>query len=190
MGLDISVISQMRPVEIPEGIEKWSDEYYDWESERGGHLWTVYQMEHFPHQGEGLPDTEVVESLGEEYGFRAGSYSGYGEWRDDLATAAGYPGGAQEVWSRADGGEYGFPFEELINFPDNEGVIGPVASQKLYKDFVEQEEKIMKSIDEWYLKIHPTKSYDKSDLKWFIDKYNDWKHAFKLASDNGMVIFH
>ena len=45
MGLDISVISQMRPVEIPEDIELWSDEYYDWEQEQDfdGNVWNLYQ---------------------------------------------------------------------------------------------------------------------------------------------------
>ena len=33
MGLDISVISNLEPIEIPEDIELWSDEYYDWEKE-------------------------------------------------------------------------------------------------------------------------------------------------------------
>ena len=191
MGLDISVISNIEPVELPEGMEKWSDEFYDWEGDHyPSGLWTPYIDSNFPRQGEGLPDSEVVQSHGEGHSFRAGSYSGYNEWRNDLALAAGYEGGAEEVWSRGDGGEYGIPFEELINFPDNEGVIGPVVSEKLYKDFVDQEEKIVKNIDEWYLKIHPTKAYNSDDFKWFMSKYNDWKEAFRLASDNGMVIFH
>ena len=167
MGLDISAISEIKPVELPEGMEKWSDEYYDWESERGQTLWTPHNMPHFPRHGEGLPDTEVVESLGEYFSFRAGSYSGYGEWRNDLAIAAGYKGGSEEVWMKADSGDYGGPFEELINFADNEGVIGPVISQKLYDDFVNYEKEIDKTIDWWYLKMTPEKEYTGDDIKWF-----------------------
>ena len=42
---------------------------------------------------------------------------------------------------------------ELINFSDADGVIGPIASQKLYNDFVKYEEPIMKKLDRFYLKF-------------------------------------
>ena len=190
MGLDITAVSEIRPIDLPEGMEKWTDEYYDWESSKGYSLWTPHNMASFPRHAEGLPDSELVDADGESYSFRAGSYSGYGEWRNDLALAAGYEGGSEEVWMKADGGEYGFPFEELINFPDNEGVIGPVVSQKLYDDFVNYEKDIAHTIDQWYLKMNPEKEYYGDDLKWFKIKYNDWKHAFDTARNNGMVIFH
>ena len=60
MGLDITAISEMEPIEIPEGIEIWSDEYYDWEADQdfAGHVWNLYQSDQvFPEQGEGLPNT-------------------------------------------------------------------------------------------------------------------------------------
>ena len=31
MGLDISAVSKLEPIEVPEDIEQWSDEWYDWE---------------------------------------------------------------------------------------------------------------------------------------------------------------
>lgn len=62
--------------------------------------------------------------------FRAGSYSGYGEWRDWLAKAAGFES-AKEVWSNNKDG----PLSELINFSDCEGYIGPAVSAKLANDF-------------------------------------------------------
>ena len=34
MGLDISVISEIVPIDIPEDIELWSDEYYEWEEKQ------------------------------------------------------------------------------------------------------------------------------------------------------------
>ncbi len=191
MGLDISVISNIKPMDLPEGMKKWSEEYYNWEEEEGKEFWSPYNMAHFERHSEGLPDSELVYSDdGEYFSFRAGSYSGYGEWRNDLAIAAGYEGGSEEVWMKADGGEYGFPFEELINFPDNEGVIGPVVSQKLYDDFVNYEKDIDHSIDQWYLKMNPEKEYYGDDVKWFKAKYKDWKYAFDIARKNGMVIFH
>ena len=81
-------------------------------------------------------------------------------------------------------------FQELINFPDNEGLIGPIASERLYQDFVNYESKIDKAVDWWYLKMSETKEYNSEDVKWFKSKYNDWKHAFDIARNNGMVIFH
>ena len=191
MGLDISVISDIKPMDLPEGMKKWSEEYYNWEEKEGKEFWSPYNMEAFERHSEGLPDSELVYSDdGEYFSFRAGSYSGYGEWRNDLAIAAGYEGGSEEVWMKADGGAYGFPFEELINFPDNEGVIGPVVSQKLYDDFVNYEEEINHTIDQWYLKMVPGKEYAGEDMQWFKNKYKDWKHAFDIARQNGMVIFH
>ena len=134
MGLDITAISEIEPVEIPEDIELWSDEYYDWEEEQNfpGSVWNLYQSSNFPEQGEGLPNGSVV-SKGEEFGHRAGSYSGYNEWRRMLARAA-LGMSDEEVWNKIDSGvSYSeVPFGELINFSDADGVIGPIASQKLY----------------------------------------------------------
>ena len=78
MGLDITAISEIEPIEIPEDIELWSNEYYDWEEEQDlpGGVWNLYQSNNFPEQGEGLPNGTVV-AMGEEFGHRAGSYSGY-----------------------------------------------------------------------------------------------------------------
>ena len=45
MGLDITAISEIEPIEIPEDIELWSNEYYDWEEEQNlpGSVWNLYQ---------------------------------------------------------------------------------------------------------------------------------------------------
>ena len=72
MGLDITAISDVEPIEIPEGIKLWSDEYYDWEKDQDGYVWNLYQEEHFPEQGEGLPNSAVI-ATGEDFGHRAGS---------------------------------------------------------------------------------------------------------------------
>ena len=193
MGLDISAISKLKPIEIPEGIEKWSDEYYDWEKDIGGNVWNLQPNSWFPEQSEGIYEG-TTQSEGEYFGFRAGSYSGYGEWREDLARAAGYIGGAQEVWGEFEnepsGDVYAKPFTDLINFSDADGVIGPIVSEKLYNDFVNYEDKIMKIVDHWYLKMDPDKEYDTDSVKWFRAKYNDWKQAFNVARNNGAVIFH
>ena len=158
MGLDISAVSKLKPVEIPEGIVKWSDEYYDWERDIGGNVWNLQSTHWFPEQSEGIIEG-TSQAQGEQFGFRAGSYSGYGEWREDLARAAGYIGGAQEVWGQFEnelsGDVYAKPFTDLINFSDADGVIGPIVSEKLYNDFVTYEDDIMKIVDQLVFKNGP-----------------------------------
>ena len=70
---------------------------------------------------------------------------------------------------------------DLIDFADNEGVIGPETSKKLYKDFKDNLKRAME------YKPDP----DVDDMsEWFIVKYKVWMKAFELASANGCVQFH
>ena len=76
MGLDITAVSKLVPVEIPEDIEKWSDEYYDWESEQDGDVYALYSLDAFREQAEGIEDGTYVTTDGSQStGFRAGSYT-------------------------------------------------------------------------------------------------------------------
>ena len=189
MGLDITAVSKLKPIEIPDHLEQWSDEYYDWEMEQEGSIVNIYTHDAFPEASEGLEDGAYLE-LGERYGFRAGSYSGYNEWRRLLARAA-LGMSDEEVWNKVDSG-VGYneiPFGELINFSDADGVIGPVSAEKLYNDFVNLEEDVMAQLDRYYLKFEDFE-VDGETYHWFKHKYNDWKEAFRIASDNGAVIFH
>jgi hypothetical protein len=191
MGLDISVISKIKPISIPEDIELWSNEYYEWEKKQDiqGTVWNFQPNQHFPEQSEGLPDGFGY-GTGEEYSFRAGSYSGYGEWRDLLSRLA-LDMGSEGVWNKIDSG-VGYseiPFSEVINFSDADGIIGPVASKKLHNDFVNYEKDIMKKLDRYYLKFEDFE-IDGETYDWFKNKYKDWKEAFRIASNNGAVIFH
>ncbi len=205
MGLDISAVSKLEPIEVPEDIETWSDEWYDWEMDQGGDVYNVWSSPNFPEQAEGIEDGTYISRDGQYTSFRAGSYSGYGTWRDWLAQATmggilGKTGGATTMWASADGGDYGLPFMELINFSDAEGLIGPVASKKLYGDFRRYERDIMDWMDEKYLSRTPISHsswrdeedtpLDKGDFEWFQRQYQEWKNAFRIASDNGIVMFH
>lgn len=102
-------------------------------------------------------------------GFRAGSYSGYGRWREWLARRAGY-GSALQVWTQKPSG----PFVELIDFADNEGVIAGEVAAKLARDFAENEERILAGEADGH----------------FIRLYRLWRSAFELAADRGAVVFH
>lgn len=126
--------------------------------------------------------------------FCAGSYSGYNQWRRELAVVAGY-GSVENVWSdesfdttekfinlrylklkKIDDPNFDCkivkPFYELINFSDCEGLIGPEVCKKLYEDFVLFEDKA------------------KEEDEYFYRKYCDWKEAFRVASYEGFVSFH
>ena len=128
---------------------------------------------HFPGRAEGI-DARTVYGFGDSFGFHAGSYSGYGMWCNRLAHFAGFPS-AEFVFENKPAG----PFVELIDFADSEGVIGPVVSAKLARDFAEHESRVVE-----FANAMP------SDGSWWLDKYRLWKKAFEMAADGGAVDFH
>lgn len=110
----------------------------------------------------------------EEYGFRAGSYSGYNWWRNELAKMAGYAAREHrgetsyclDCWDGLAG-----PFSELINFSDCEGTIGSQYGAKLARDFAEFDTRAKAMGEEFY------------------ESSREWRKAFDMAADNGAVIF-
>lgn len=162
MGLDITYYKNLTPApsEAEDAIQ-------------------LYDNPSFPGRSAGIDCNAnyIAESSG---GFRAGSYSGYNTWREELAKFAGYPAVAPERAergsSRHDSGAWqadGGPFWELINFSDCEGTIGPIASAKLAKDFAENQSRA----DEY------------SDPSW-RQLYTAWRTAFETAAKNGAVSLH
>lgn len=113
---------------------------------------------HWPGRGEGV-DAGTIYRWAEEFRFRAGSYFGYSEWRAALRRFSGSSDA----------------FYELINFADNEGVIGPVVSAKLSRDFAENLER--------------ARTFFGNDESWFFQLYLRWKRAFEMAADGGAVDF-
>lgn len=162
MGLDITAYYGLSNVENP-ALD--SDGYPVADNQ-----WKATSVDfterNFPGRTAGIENGAVYEYK-DSFGFRAGSYGGYNEWRNDLAKLAGY-GGADDCWNNHTSG----PFYELINFYDNEGTIGPVIAAKLAKDFSEHHE--MAAIVGGF----------------FFKSYCDWQKAFKMAADNGAVDFH
>lgn len=69
-------------------------------------------------------------------------------------------------------------FQELIDFADNEGVLGTKVSEKLYYDFAGYHDKAMKY----------SKSLSNNGESWF-DRYCKWEKAFDVARNNGAVEF-
>lgn len=156
MGLDIMAYKNLKKVENPVLDEDGYPE--NWKSEWLPGAGMEWSETHFKGRGEGI-DANTVYTWRDRYSFRAGSYSGYSWWRNQLSKF------------NED------KFYKLINFADNEGVIGYVVAKELYNNFVDCEEKAK----EFSKKI--------SDGEYWFEKYQDWKKAFEYASQNGAVEF-
>ena len=170
MGLDITAYRKLAKVIIPEGAEA-----ADYPAPR------MYHNPAFPGRADDVPEGSYIGL--EEFGFRAGSYGGYGEWRNQLAEFAGYAegvenffGGERKSFSATAFDAKGGPFWELICFSDCEGTIGTAISAKLAKDFAENQPR--------------ADAYDGPDAEWFKARYADWRKAFEMAADGGAVEFH
>lgn len=150
------------------------------EAEENGHYHlfiTEGQQDDWPYSIRGLEVGRcyLADEGSETFGFRAGSYGGYNQFREQLSLhALGVT--PQQVWQRPR--EYvDKPFFELINFSDCEGQIGPQACADLAKDFAEHTE------------IRAKLLADEPD-GYYAAKYDDWAKAFALAADTGLVDFH
>lgn len=104
------------------------------------------------------------------FDFRAGTYSAYSCFRDWLAKIGGWGNNAEDCQTSA---KATGPFWELINFSDCEGLIGPHAAAKLARDFVQFE-----------FVAH------RDCLNGLYAHYRQWRKAFLMASDGGVVDFH
>lgn len=104
------------------------------------------------------------------------SYSNYNYWRSSLAEVAKYPANYDHKWESISAD---LPFYSLIYFSDCEGVIGLEYCQKLAKEFLQYQ--------------NDAKAYSDllaSDMGWyFLERYENFKKVFDLASQNGAVKF-
>ena len=154
MGLDISAYSRLQNNAGEDAVRIWRNP-------------------DFPGRADDLQDGGMYIPKG-TLQFRAGSYSGYNEWREQLAKLAGYPAvtnkskpHSEAAWQKDSG-----PFWELINFSDCEGTLGSAICAKLAKDFDEFEERAA------------------AIGGWFFDRYQLWQKAAHMAADNGAICFH
>jgi len=179
MGLDILVYEHAAPID-GDPIEDIDDRY-----DAGQHHAWVYTG--FEQSARGYPiigsdDGGGGRSLGpwmqgsgRVEGFSAGSYSGYGEFREALSAAV-LGVRASAVWNDPDAYR-DKPFFELINFADNDGVIGCEAAADLAEDFRQHREAVLEKWD------------NDVDRDWLRSKYDKWLASFELASVDGMVVF-
>lgn len=119
-----------------------------------------------------------------QHHFRAGSYSGYNGFRDRLSKALlGVE--ASAVWEDPASFE-GRPGYEMIDFSDCEGVISSSVADKLHKDLVGNREVFEKHLIEEF-DADNDKPFDPISLD--METYDDFIYAFKLASENGVVVY-
>ena len=166
MGLDITAYKNVELVDTVSDAEEYEEKYGDdWEKYD-----YIHRYQDFPDR---LPPMQVngVYRFEAKFSFRAGSYSGYNFWREQLSVMAlgGKPPAIWNDWARFTGKS----FVELIHFSDAEGNMGTDVCKKLLKDFVN-----FQSLA------------DQHEDEWFRQKYNDWRKAFEYAADNGYVDFH
>lgn len=143
------------------------------DEEEGYHVWDGG----FPGRLEGMEPGPYADDGSESHGFRAGSYSGYNAFRDWLCRAV-HGRSAESVWSERErtGSTPSGPFMELIDFTDCDGSIGPLVAAKLARDFADHEAAVLAQAT--------------GRNEWFAETYRDFRRAFELAADTGVVIFH
>lgn len=108
----------------------------------------------------------------ERSGFRAGSYSSYNAWRNELARVAGYEPAANGRYDETVWQSTGGPFWEMINFTDCNGVLGTAVCKKLHSDFVA-------------FRDIAIRGFSDGDML----TYEQFETSFKLAADGGCVMF-
>lgn len=178
MGLDITAYRKLTKVDVlldadGEPVDRTTLEPLE-------DYFKAYVNTDFPGREQGIEDRAVYKYEEASHVFSR-SYGGYNRWREALAKLAGYPlteyeqryGDAEILhaaacWKGATG-----PFSELINFADNEGVIGPVVAAKLALDFAEFEERA-KAVHEPF----------------FYEGYCDMRRGLEMAADGGALDFH
>ena len=187
MGLDISAYSNLKFSE--------NQDPDDYDNIR------IWKNSSFPDHCE-LEEGTYEETLETDaFSFRAGSYSGYGLFRNLLAQCTlGVT--ASDVWE-AEFEYMNKPFYLLLNFSDCEGTIGPEYSAILYENFRDNRERFIRNIRQEIDFTKETKDplslepefilyfeLSEEDIEYYIGKYDEWTHAFELAKDNGIVQFH
>ena len=204
MGLDIHTFTNIRRIAPEEERAILADEYPNDEAYTKGYRVPWFNPA-FPGREEGLE--AVPYAFDEDIHFRAGSYSGHSQFREHLCTLLGLGPFVSWINNNKQGPDTHGPFEELINFSDCEGVIGPVVAKKLAKDFIDWEERAKEYALELNVKglISQGWSLEKAQERakgeglddggysassHFWETYQNWKKAFAEAGAGGFVAFH
>lgn len=115
----------------------------------------------------------------DDYHFRAGTYSGYNAWRNELSLMANGVS-AEQLWNEREKRQ-GAPFYELIDFSDCDGAIGAKVSATLLRDFKQHRAKIHKKMTELHGEQHAAR---------FFYVYVEFTQALEIASDRACLYSH
>jgi hypothetical protein len=184
MGLDIMAISNLeKKVKPDDRLKKLPFEFAPVKKKTRIKIdATPYGSEHGGYNKcEDMEGGKYAETdLTEEHHFRAGSYGGYNTFRRLLSE--GIAGVDPElIWTSPDFYKDVKMFE-MINFSDCEGILGTGVCKKLHPQFVGNREKF-----ETYLR--ESCSYDETGVMWQMSTYDDFTEAFRLGSENGIVVY-
>jgi hypothetical protein len=173
MGLDIYAYSKLKEAHEFGAREKRLEELGL--AERGEEVIRIETVDEQAFKGLS-PGTWYATPESESFSFRAGSYSGYNQWRRALSVfALGVR--PEEVWNN-ESTYRELPFFGLINHSDCDGAIGGPVAKSLYRDFVKFRSRAV-SLD----------LGDGQDRGWFLEIYDDFLKAFGLAADDGILLF-
>ena len=186
MGLDISAASHLKYVRpIPNG--KAYDRLDEELQEKGKLLDEVYFMlapnerVHRARLGGMKPGLYEYTSKTRRHDFRAGSYTWYNWWRDELSVFA-LNVEAEDVWMDPEDFA-GRPFVELIDFTDCDGRIGTTVAAKLAADFTSHARKATRHSSGVTDPDNPDAGEE------WLQIYRDFARAFRLAAKDGALMF-
>jgi hypothetical protein len=172
VGLDITAFALVDLEPVPRaGDDDWPEYIAVWN--HPSHECRALPLEKRPDK-DGRPSVRYRVDRGRSISFRAGSYSGYNQFRKELCRMS-HGVDPDVIWAACQehGGCVPGPFVEMINFSDAEGLIGPEACARLADDFDEYHEKAKGCLEGWHL-----------------ETYEDFRRAFRLAAGTGCVEFH
>ena len=176
MGLDICAYSNIVKQPEPE-IQKVVGKLLSSEGEEVLEVFEVTDRCHDLEEGVYLDTFDTV-----QHHFRAGSYSGYNQFRNLLSKALlGVE--ASAVWEDPTSFE-GRPGYEMIDFSDCEGTISSSVADKLRQDLAENRE-----VFATYLIEKENTQKDSDEFQCIMEVYDNFIYAFELASENGVVVY-
>ena len=153
-------------------LKQLHEDFDDEEMEEVSNATSFYVNPDFQDRADGIEDG-WYKYRGEEFWFRAGSYSGYGTFREALCEAT-HGIDCDALWQE---GCEDMEFHDLINFADNEGCIGPKTSTKLAKEFKKNRKKVYEAFDK------------QEHAEYYKETYENFYKAFVLAGQGGFVKF-
>ncbi|MEM8534985.1 MAG: hypothetical protein AAGF95_29385 [Chloroflexota bacterium] len=176
MGLDITSCSRVEFVELLYSVADWEARYVE-DEETPADIFCLVNDREYPQRVEPLPIPEsgiaVYRIAGEVWQFRAGPYSYYNQWRWQLCAMATGMTPKQIRQTNHTEVTQALPFYSLIDFSDADGIIGPDTSRILSEQFAQFQPQadVVPDTD-------------------FRELYGDFRKAFELASEQGVVLFH